>query len=56
MGFVMEKMALGQVSLQAFSPANYHSTMLHVHLSGPKSGQENVFVLFPTKQLQPHFT
>jgi hypothetical protein len=38
-GFVMEKMALGQVSLQA----NYHSTVLHIHLSVAKSGQENLF-------------
>jgi hypothetical protein len=55
-GFVMEKMALGQVSLQAFSPANSHSTMLHIHLSGAESGQANLFVLIPIKQLQSHFT
>jgi hypothetical protein len=35
MEYVMDKVSLEQVSLQLLqsSPDNYHSTMLHVHLS-----------------------
>jgi hypothetical protein len=49
----MGKMTMGQASLQALSPAYYHSTVLHVHLSGAWSGE---FISVPLNQLQPHIT